>query len=463
MKTTLCGIALACFSAFSYAQTNGGGTTSQPETAKVQSQIRGGRAKNIILFIGDGMGDSEITAARNYQAGASGRLAMDLLPFTGSVTTYALQENDPSKPDYVTDSAAGGTAWATGQKTSNGRISTSAKTDKPLKTILELAKELGYRTGNVSTAELSDATPAVLGAHVNSRRCQGPADMKDCEKYRKASGGPGSIAEQLIDHKIDVLLGGGKQRFDQVINGGPDEGKRVIDSAETQGYKVITTSSELSQVQLNSQQRLLGLFNAGNMSMEWTGEPAIVYPGSGPQKCKEFVRPANEPALFSMTLKAIQLLQRTDQKAAGFFLQVEGAQIDKRAHAAQPCEQIGETIAFDNAIKLALDWAAEHPDTLIIVTADHGHSTQIVPESKPEDHSGGLMSTLITADKANMTLLYATNSVCCAAQHSMEHTGTQVRIAAQGPQAFRLLGVHDMAEVFRLMAQAMGAKGEYRF
>jgi alkaline phosphatase/streptomycin-6-phosphatase len=95
---------------------------------------------------------------------------------------------------------------------------------------------------------------------------------------------------------------------------------------------------------------------------------------------------------------------------------------------------------------------------LVIVTADHGHSTQIVPEPKQGDHSAGLMSTLITADKANMTLLYATNSVCCSSQHSMEHTGTQVRIAAQGPQAFRLLGVHDMAEVFHLMAQAMGAE-----
>ncbi len=458
MKKKLCGVALACISALACAQTNNGGAPSQPEAAKLQSQIRGGRAKNVILFIGDGMGDSEITAARNYQAGASGRLALDTLPFTGSVTTYALQESDPSKPDYVTDSAAGGTAWATGQKTSNGRISTSAKADRPLKTILELAKEAGYRTGNISTAELTDATPAVLGAHVNSRRCQGPGDMKDCEKYRKSAGGPGSIAEQLVDHKIDVLLGGGKQRFDQIIDGGPDEGKRVIDSAEAQGYKVITTSAELSQIHLDPQQRLLGLFNAGNMSMEWNGDQAIVYPGSGPQKCKEFVRPRNEPALFSMMLKAIQLLQTNDQKSAGFFLQVEGAQIDKKAHTAQPCEQIGETVAFDSAIKLALDWAAEHPDTLIIVTADHGHSTQIIPEPKQDDHSAGLMSTLITADKANMTLLYATNSVCCASLHSMEHTGTQVRIAAQGPQAFRLLGVHDMAEVFHLMAQAMGAE-----
>src|SRR5499433_4023890 len=119
------------------------GPVPSGEAAKLQRQIQAGRARNVILFVGDGMGDSEITAARNYWAGAAGRLAMDSLPFTGTVTTYALREDDPSQPDYVTDSAAGGTAWATGQKTSNGRISSTAKTDKSLKTILELAQQMG--------------------------------------------------------------------------------------------------------------------------------------------------------------------------------------------------------------------------------------------------------------------------------------------------------------------------------
>src|SRR5262249_38668481 len=154
--------------------------------------------------------------------------------------------------------------------------------DKSLKTILELAKELGYRTGNITTAEITDATPAVLGAHVNSRRCQGPADMKDCPKYKKSAGGPGAVAEQPLHHKIGVLLGVGKQRYDQTLDGGPDEGKNVIASAEGLGYKVVTTAQELSQIQPGGQQRLLGLFNDGNMSMEWAGDPAVPYPGSGP-------------------------------------------------------------------------------------------------------------------------------------------------------------------------------------
>jgi alkaline phosphatase/streptomycin-6-phosphatase len=426
--------------------------------AQRQQQIQGGRARNIILFIGDGMGDSEITAARNYQVGAAGRLAMDTFPLTGSVTTYSLQESDPAKPDYVTDSAAGGTAWATGQKTSNGRISTSAATDKPLKTILELARDMGYRTGNITTAEITDATPAVLGAHVNSRGCQGPTDMRNCQRYKKSSGGPGSIAEQLIDHKIDVLMGGGRQRYEQILDGGPGEGKNVITWAQSEGYKVITTAQELSQLHLEPRQRLLGLFTPGNMSMEWEGDPAIAYPGSGPQKCREFVRPTNEPALFSMMMTAIRLLENSDANAPGFFLQVEGAQIDKRAHMAQPCEQIGETIAFDNAIQLAQQYAAAHPGTLILVTADHGHSTQIIDEPKPDNHGFGLMSTLITTDKANMTLHYGTNSVCCSSTHSMDHTGTQVRVAGQGPQAFGVMGLHDMTEMFHVMARALGAE-----
>src|ERR1051325_7448340 len=164
---------------------------------------RGVRARNVIFLIGDGMGEQEIALARNYQVGAAGRLTMDKLPVTGVATTYSLQEKDPAKPDYVTDSAAGATAWTTGHKTSNGRISTAAGTNTILKTILEIAQERGYRTGNVTTAELTDATPAALGAHENDRRCEGPSDMARCPQFKTDAGGPGSIAEQLVDHKID--------------------------------------------------------------------------------------------------------------------------------------------------------------------------------------------------------------------------------------------------------------------
>ena len=436
-------------------------TLARDRSRAVQQAIDGGRAKNVILFLGDGMGDSEITIARNYHVGAAGRLAMDSLPLTGAYTTYAVEESNPSLPNYVTDSAASGTGWSTGHKTSNGRISTLPGTNyiSPIPTILELAQRAGYRTGDVSTAELTDATPAVLASHINARGCQGPADMSACAIYKKANGGPGSIAEQLVDHKVDVLLGGGLQRFEQKTEAGPT----VVDRAKSLGYKFVTDAAGLDSV--NKGQRVLGLFNSGNMSLEWTGE--LAQPGnSGPQKCLENQRPSNEPSLADMTRKALELLDRSqgggkgpgngfhdffqDGKGKpGFFLQVEGASIDKQDHAENPCGQIGETIAFDQAIAVGLEYAKTHPDTLIVVTADHAHTSQIVD---PGTNHPGSVSILTTADGANMYVSYATEPHGV----SQDHTGTQLRIAAQGPQAANVVGVTDQTELFHTMARALG-------
>ena len=176
---------------------------------------------------------------------------MDSLPFTGEYTTYALQEANPQLIDYVTDSAASGTGWATGFKTSNGRISSIAGTGNAVTrftTILELAQRAGYETGNVSTAELTDATPAVLDSHINERGCQGPADMTNCAPSKKENGGPGSIAEQSVDHHVNVQLGGGRQRFDQTITGGPHVGRTVVQSAQLQGYNVVFDAANLDAV-----------------------------------------------------------------------------------------------------------------------------------------------------------------------------------------------------------------------
>jgi alkaline phosphatase len=422
-------------------------------TGTLREALAGGPARNILLFIGDGMGDSEITAARNYAVGASGRLAMDTLPLTGQYTTYAVQEIDPTLPDYVTDSAASGTGWATGHKTSNGRISTTARTDQNLKTILEIAKERGMRTGDVTTAELTDATPAVLAAHVASRTCQGPTDMTACPQDRKSAGGPGSIAEQLIAHEIDVLMGGGAARFEQQQT---EEGRLPIQDALKRGYRVIGGAAGLPLA--TPGRKLLGLFAAGNMTTEWSGEEALPYPGNSakPQVCRQDHRPSGEPSLAEMTAKAIELLERP--AGPGFFLQVEGASIDKQDHAADPCGQIGETIAFDRAIRIGMDFAHAHPDTLLVVTADHGHTSQIVPIPTDSDHPMGLVSVLLTHDQAKMALAYNTN----AYHRSMEHTGTQVRIAAMGPQAANVVGVSDQTDLFRLMLRAMPREGPSR-
>jgi alkaline phosphatase len=438
----------------------GGGSGSRGRTgAELKELINDGRARNVILFIGDGMGDSEITVARNYEAGANGRLTMDSLPFTGSYTTYALEESDPSKVDYVTDSAASGTGWATGVKTSNGRISTPAGSTEltPLVTILELAQRAGLKVGNVSTAELTDATPAVLMSHVNSRVCQGPADMLACSLFKKENGGPGSIAEQAVEHDVDVMLGGGRLRFLQTIDGTPT-GKTVVDQAKARGYDVINDAAALTSAKPGK--KLLGLFNDGNMTLEWAGQRAELYPGSGPQTCVEHQRErgSKEPSLAEMTANAIELLQTPASAKAGFFLQVEGASIDKQDHAENPCGQIGETVAFDAAIKVGLEFAKTHPDTLVIVTADHGHTSQIVDTPRPGEllPRPGALSTLITKEGSFMTINYATR----LHMQSQDHTGTQVRIAAQGPQAFRVLGITNQTDLFRTITQALGIAKE---
>ena len=206
-----------------------------PTTAARQA-IEGGKAKNVILFLGDGMGDSEITVARNYLEGAGGRLAMDSLPLTGEYTTYSVDKD--GVVNYVTDSAASGTGWSTGTKTYNGAISVDRQ-DNDLPTILELAQRAGYATGDITTAELTDATPAVLASHVADRGCQGPSDMAACPQDAKQNGGPGSIAEQMVDHGVDVLIGGGAGRFAQTVAGGPFAGQTVAQQAQAQGYTLV--------------------------------------------------------------------------------------------------------------------------------------------------------------------------------------------------------------------------------
>ncbi|MBZ4321628.1 alkaline phosphatase [Streptomyces huiliensis] len=431
------------------ASASDGGRTDRAAESAVAAQAHGPKkAKNVILLIGDGMGDSEITLARDYTVGAAGRLNMDKFPMTGAYTTYSVDKK--GKPDYVTDSAASGTGWATGHKTVNGRISKTPGTDKPMTTILELAQRNGLATGSVTTAELTDATPAVLASHATDRSCQGPADMKECQNDRIAKGGPGSIAEQSVNHKVDVLLGGGKQRFDQKITEGRYKGLTVTEQARKLGYQVVTDSKALGKAR--SGKPVLGLFAPGNVPVEWTGKTAA-QGGTAPQRCvtNNPERTAGTPTLEEQTKKALQLLEQQQRGKKGFFLQVEGASIDKRDHSADPCGQIGETAALDRAVKVARAYAAEHPDTLVVTTADHGHTSQIVPlEANPP----GLSSTLVTDEGQPIKVNYSTNTP----GKSQEHTGTQVRIAAQGPQAERVLGVTDQTQLFTTIRTALSLR-----
>src|SRR3954447_12501207 len=369
------------------------------------SSHHGGKphAKNVIFFLGDGMGVSETTVARYYQYGAAGRMNMDRLPFTGFQTTWSVKPAaaPPYKPDYDPDSASTGTMWATGQKTIDERISQGPSNaidvpGKNLPTVLERAQKHGKKVGNVTTAELTDATPAVLDSHISLRGCQGPADADNlCKQETKAAGGLGSIAEQTVDHRVDVALGGGRNRFAQTITGGKDAGKTVEQSAARQGITEINDAAGLAAAK-RSDRPVLGLFAPVNMTTEWNGPVATRGDGTPAQRCKTDNRPAKEPSLPDMTSKAIGLL---DGAKKGFFLQIEGASIDKQDHAANACAQIGETVAFDRAIGVALDYQAEHPDTLIVVTADHAHTSEIVGEDTTGTSSPtGYSNNVITKD-----------------------------------------------------------------
>lgn len=424
----------------------------------VAASVDSGSARNVILFLGDGMGDSEITIARNYGVGANGRLAMDTLPLTGEYTTYAVQKGTADQPDYVTDSAASGTGWATGQKTYNGAVSVDPVTGAPLRTVLEAAGEAGYATGNITTAELTDATPAVLDSHISERGCQGPADMDDCPDETIEAGGLGSIAEQTVDHDVDVLMGGGRARFEQTVTGGDFAGQTVVAQAEAQGYTVVGDADGLAAA--TSEDKVLGLFSSGNMPTEFAPYIADHYPANTePTTCSpDPTRAATMPHLSDMTAKAVDLLDAKAEGGKGFFLQVEGASIDKRDHAADACGQIGETLEFDNAVAVGLDYAKRHPDTLVLVTADHGHTSQILSHPQTDEaHSPGRIATVLTHDGQPMTIGYATVADSEAGdEQSQDHTGTQVRIAAQGPQAANVVGVINQTDVFGIMTRALG-------
>lgn len=424
---------------------------SGDQTAALRDSLIDKPAKNIILLIGDGMGDSEITAARNYAEGAGGFFkGIDALPLTGQYTHYSLDKKT-GKPDYVTDSAASATAWSTGVKTYNGALGVDIH-DKDHTTILEMAKAAGLATGNVSTAELQDATPAALVSHVISRRCYGPTVTSEkCALNALEKGGKGSITEQLLNARADVTLGGGAKTFSETATAGEWKGKTLREQAQARGYQLVSDASTLAAItEANQDKPLLGLFSDGNMPVRWEGPKASLHGNIDKPAVTctpNAKRTASVPTLAAMTEKAIDLLSKNEK---GFFLQVEGASIDKQDHAANPCGQIGETVDLDEAVQKALEFAKKDGNTLVIVTADHAHASQIIP---PDTKAPGLSQALNTKDGAVMAITYGNSE-----EESMEHTGTQVRIAAYGPHAGNVVGLTDQTDLFYTMKAALNLK-----
>jgi alkaline phosphatase len=416
-------------------------------TQNLRNSINSNKAKNVILLIGDGMGDSEITIARDYQYGAAGRLpGIDALPLTGQYTTYSLYKDgvNKGKPDYVPDSAATGSAWSTGTKTYDNAISVDID-GKPQQTLLEIAKANGLKTGDVTTAEIQDATPAVEVAHVAARSCYGP-DTASCGADALVNGGLGSISEQLLGTRPDVTLGGGSTTFLQTAKAGQYAGKTLNAQAKERGYQVVNDAAGLKAVTVANQSKpLLGLFAPGNFPTRYAPTAATVGGADlTPTKCvANPARLSTELSLASLTNKAIGLLQNNK----GFFLQVEGASIDKQDHAADACGQIGETVDFDEAVQAALAFAKKDGNTLVLVTADHAHSSQIVDSTPPTS----LSTALTTADGTTLKVSWGTSAL----GGSQQHTGTQVRIGGYGPEAGNIVGLTDQTDTFFTMANAL--------
>ncbi len=424
---------------------------SADQTDAIRSSLNDKPAKNIILLVGDGMGDSEITAARNYAEGAGGYFkGIDALPLTGQYTHYALDKKT-GKPDYVTDSAASATAWSTGVKTYNGALGVDIH-EKDHMTILEMAKAAGFATGNVSTAELQDATPAALISHVTSRKCYGPSVTSEkCASNALEKGGKGSISEQLLNARADVTLGGGAKTFSETATAGEWKGKTLREQAQARGYQLVGDASSLAAItEANQDKPLLGLFSEGNMPVRWEGPKASLHGNLDKPAVTctpNAKRTDSVPTLAQMTEKAIDLLSKNQK---GFFLQVEGASIDKQDHAANPCGQIGETVDLDEAVQKALAFAKKDGNTLVIVTADHAHASQIIPA---DTKAPGLSQLLNTKDGTVMAMTYGNSE-----EESMEHTGTQIRLAAYGPHAANVVGLTDQTDLFFTMKDALGLK-----
>lgn len=341
------------------------------------------KARNIILFVGDGMGISTITAARILGGQLQGRtgeenvLSFEELDYVALSKTYNSNAQGP-------DSAGTMTAMVTGYKTKQGVISyskdvvrgdhTSLKgyggQAKPLKTILHLFEEKGKATGIVTTTRITHATPASCYAHSADRNWEDDKDIKqDSEAAYKA--GVKDIALQLIEMPvgdgIEVALGGGRRSFLSKYTADPeDEGKNgerldgrdlTKEWLKMDGSKYVWNKEQFDAIDHQNTRRLLGLFERSHMQYEHDrisgGQPT-------------------EPSLAEMAVKAIRILRKNPN---GFFLNVEGGRIDHGHHAGNAYRALTDTIAFADSVEAVMNELSEEEkrNTLLIVTADHSH------------------------------------------------------------------------------------------
>ena len=437
------------------------------------SQAQASDAKNVILFIGDGMGPSVLTATRLFKVGEEGNLEIMSLPRSARIKTF-------SHDAQTTDSAPSMAAYTTGVKMNNEVIAMSSDTKAvapskdangnkginnctgdngtPVPTILELAKAAGKSVGAVTTTELTHATPAATYAHICHR------DAAYAIAEQAVPGGAGFNA--ALGDGVDVLMGGGANHwtpYSASNKGGRADGRDLTAELSAQGYQYVTTQSDLAKIESG---KVLGLFSAKS-HLDY--ELDRVAKGAA----------NTQPSLSEMTAKAIDLLSQNSQ---GYFLMVEGGRIDHALHATNAKRSLTDAVALDEAVKTALG-KVDLADTLIVVTADHDHTMTIngyAAKGNPvldlvkngdgstqHDVDGKPFTTLVFGNGPNRADVRPTltSDQVMADDYLQEtgvklgsetHGGGDVMLFADGAGSGRFKGTLDNTLVFGKLKEALG-------
>ncbi|MEE9691204.1 alkaline phosphatase [Aeromonas hydrophila] len=438
------------------------------------TQAQAADAKNVILFIGDGMGPTVLTATRLYKVGEEGNLEMMKLARSARIKTFS---NDAQ----TTDSAPSMAAYTTGVKMNNEVIAMSSDTKaiapgkdangnkgvnncasdngKPVPTILELAKAAGKSVGAVTTTELTHATPAATYSHICHR------DAAYAIAAQAVPGGAGF--NQALGDGVDVLMGGGANHwtpYNSTSNkGGRADGRDLTAELTAQGYRYVTTKDDLAGVNSG---KVLGLFSAKS-HLDY--ELDRVAKGAA----------NTQPSLSEMTAKAIDLLSQNSQ---GYFLMVEGGRIDHALHGTNAKRSLTDAVALDEAVKTALG-KVDLKDTLIVVTADHDHTMTINgysakgnkvldlvkngDGSTQNDVDGKPFTTLVFGNGPNRPDVRPTltSDQVMADDYLQEtgvklgsetHGGGDVMLFADGAGSSRFKGTLDNTKVFGKLKEALG-------
>jgi alkaline phosphatase len=442
------------------------------------------KARNVIIFIGDGMGVSTLTAGRIFegqQLGVDGEsyvAQMDRLPHTALVKTY-------SHDAQVADSAPTATAIVAGVKTKNGVIGVgpeaiendcAATAPFKVQSLFGMAEDKGLATGIVSTATITHATPASTYAHTAQRDWEVDANMPDAAK----TAGCTDIARQMVEwphgNGLEVMLGGGRQHFLSATAADPEypnaKGKRADGKDLSAVWKAVNPDGayvwnreNFNAVDPKKASKLLGLFEPSHMQFEADRTTA----GN------------NEPSLAEMTTKAIAMLSKNRK---GYVLMVEAGRIDHAHHGGNARRALQDTVALNQALKAAMD-SVDLKDTLIVVTSDHSHTFTMSGYPERGNPILGVVAapigtpTLAKDGKAYTTLGYANGPGAVTATErpdpskedtgalnyrqqalvglsSETHGGDDVVARAAGPKAHLFKGTIEQNTIFHIMRAALG-------